>query len=254
MLLVFFLLFSILQRSLPSPVSHQALKSVFSNWSHLASSLRRSFRLFLILGGEIWEGSAFETIKWSCRVLSQDFVLTLILCFPRACISALGLMQRPWRPGFWALFTLPFSFAPWKTGVLLLSLILTTGSLPPFEKSLCLPIADKYLDFLVVKLHVLCTHSKLVQMERLYGFFLVSKAIHEFQVFIWLPGRVSFSFLWPQLTLFPLPTYLIEKIEWGNVLRYRRLFFAQGYMRSIPLSYKKIKTFISDLTWVSHVS
>lgn len=112
MLLVFFLLFSILQRSLPSQVSHQTLKSVFSNWSHLASSLRRGFRLFLILGGEIWEGSAFETIRWSCRVLSQDFVLILILCFPRACISALGLMQHPWRTGFRALFTLPFSFAP----------------------------------------------------------------------------------------------------------------------------------------------
>ena len=51
MLLVFFLLFSILQRSLPSQgESPQTLKTVFSNWSHLASSLRRSFRLFLILG------------------------------------------------------------------------------------------------------------------------------------------------------------------------------------------------------------
>jgi len=49
-------------------------------------------------------------------------------------------------------------------------------------------------------------------------------------------------------TAYPLPTYLIEKIEGGNVLRYRRLFFAQGYMRSIPLSYKNIKIFILGLT------
>lgn len=67
---------------------------------------------FLSWVGEIWEGSVFDTIKWSYRVLSQDLVLTLILCFPRACISALGLMQRPWRAGFSALFTLPFSFTP----------------------------------------------------------------------------------------------------------------------------------------------
>lgn len=123
---------------------------------------------------------------------------------------------------------------PRKTRILLLNLILTTRSLPPFEKLLCLPLADNHLNLLVVKIHVLCTYSKLVQMEGQYDFTLVSKPIQGFHVLIWLPGRVSFS-ICNLLTPFPPPAYLTEKIDEDNVPRYRGLFFAEGD-RSSPLS------------------
>lgn len=90
--------------------------------------------------------------------------------FPSCLHFCLGPNAASLKNWILGTFHSPFFLYPWKTGVLRLSLILTTGSLPPFEKLLCLLIADEYLNFLVVKLHVLCTHSKLVRMERHYGF------------------------------------------------------------------------------------
>ena len=187
MLLVFFLLFSILQRSLPS----QGESQIGAIWL----PVRRSFRLFLILGRRNLRRFSF----WHHQMTLQSIIPRLSpypnSVFPSRLLFCLGPNAASLKNWILGTFRSLFFLCPWKTRVLLLSLILTTGSQPPFEKLLCLSVADKYLNFLVVKLHVLCTHSKLVQMERHYGFSLVSKAIHEFQVLIWLPGRVSFSFL-----------------------------------------------------------
>lgn len=119
MLLVFFLLLTILQRSLPSQgESHQTLKSVFSNWRHLVSTPRNSlvaiFRLFLILGRRNLRRFSFWDHQMIFYGIIQDLVLTLMLCFLHACISALDLMQCPWRVGFLAVFILRFSFTPEK--------------------------------------------------------------------------------------------------------------------------------------------
>ena len=114
--------------------------------------------------------------------------------FPPCLHFCLGPHAVPLKSWILGSFHSPLFLYPQKTRILLLNLILTTGSLPSFEKLLCLPLADNHLNLLVVKIHVLCTYSKLVQMEGQYGFTLVSKPIQAFHVLIWLPGRVSFFF------------------------------------------------------------
>lgn len=170
MLLVFFLLLGILQRSLPSQgESHQTLKSVFSNWRHLVSTSRNSlvaiFRLFLILGRRNLRRFSFwdhQMIFYGTILRPSPYPNALFPPYLHFCLGPHAVPLKSWILGS---FHSSLFLHPWKTRILLLNLILTTRSLPPFEKLLCLPLADNHLNLLVVKIHVLCTYSKLVQME-----------------------------------------------------------------------------------------
>lgn len=98
-------------------------------------------------------------IKCPCRVLSQDLVLTRFLCFPLYLHFSLGPHAVPLNK--WILDSLhsPFYLHPQNTEFYFSTWFWQLGLCHLLRKLPC------HLNLLVVKIHVICINSKLVQMQ-----------------------------------------------------------------------------------------